>query len=86
MKVHDPQGMSEARHLLPADVVYCGDQFDVFKNADAVVLLTEWNVYRGIDMQRGMKLMKSPIFVDLRNVYERARMEELGFSYHCVGR
>jgi UDPglucose 6-dehydrogenase len=86
LKVHDPQGMSEARHLLPADVVYCGDQFDVFKNADAVVLLTEWNVYRGIDMQHGMKLMKSPIFVDLRNVYERARMEELGFSYHCVGR
>ena len=86
VKVHDPQGMSEARHLLPADVVYCGDQFDVFKNADAVVLLTEWNVYRGIDMQHGMKLMKSPIFVDLRNVYERARMEELGFSYHCIGR
>jgi len=86
VKVHDPQGMSEARHLLPADVVYCGDQFDVFKNVDAVVLLTEWNVYRGIDMQHGMKLMKSPIFVDLRNVYERARMEELGFSYHCIGR
>ena len=86
LKVHDPQGMSEARHLLPADVVYCGDQFNVFKNADAVVLLTEWNVYRGIDMQHGMTLMKSPIFVDLRNVYERARMEELGFSYHCVGR
>ena len=54
--------------------------------ADAVVLLTEWNVYRGIDMLRGKAAMRTPVFVDLRNVYERSRMEELGFSYHCVGR
>jgi UDPglucose 6-dehydrogenase len=86
IKVHDPQGMSEARNLLPAEVIFCDDQFDVFDGADAVVLLTEWNVYRGIDMQRGKSKMKNPTFVDLRNVYERARMEELGFSYYCVGR
>ncbi|MFT4563511.1 MAG: UDPglucose 6-dehydrogenase [Gammaproteobacteria bacterium] len=86
VKVHDPQGMAEAQTLLPKDVQFCDDQFEVFAEADAVVLLTEWNVYRGIDMLRGKAAMRTPVFVDLRNVYERSRMEELGFSYHCVGR
>ena len=86
VKVHDPQGMPEAQTLLPKGVQFCDDQFEVFAQADAVVLLTEWNVYRGIDMLRGKAAMRTPIFIDLRNVYERSRMEELGFSYHCIGR
>jgi UDPglucose 6-dehydrogenase len=86
VKVHDPQGMREAQTLLPKGVQFCEDQFEVFAQADAVVLLTEWNVYRGIDMLRGKAAMRTPIFIDLRNVYERSQMEELGFSYHCIGR
>lgn len=86
IRVHDPQGMGEARLMLPKGIVFCDDQFDVFDEADAVVLLTEWNVYRGIDMNRGKVKMRTPTFIDLRNVYERDRMEELGFSYHCIGR
>jgi UDPglucose 6-dehydrogenase len=86
IRVHDPQGMAKARLMLPKGIVFCDDLFDVFDEADAVVLLTEWNVYRGIDMNRGKAKMRTPTFVDLRNVYERDRMEELGFSYHCVGR
>jgi len=86
IRVHDPQGMANARLMLPKGIVFCDDQFDVFDEADAVVLLTEWNVYRGIDMNRGKAKMRTPTFVDLRNVYERDRMEELGFSYHCIGR
>ena len=86
IRVHDPQGMAKARLMLPKGIVFCDDQFDVFDEADAVVLLTEWNVYRGIDMNRGKAKMRTPTFIDLRNVYERDRMEELGFSYHCIGR
>ncbi|MFT4583343.1 MAG: UDPglucose 6-dehydrogenase [Gammaproteobacteria bacterium] len=86
VKVHDPQGMAEARTLLPKGVQFCDDQFEVFAQADAVVLLTEWNVYRGIDMLRGKAVMRTPVFIDLRNVYERSQMEELGFAYHCIGR
>ena len=86
VKVHDPQGMEEARALLPPEVTYCDDHYDVFADADAVLLLTEWNLYRGLDFTRGKAQMRTPIFIDLRNVYERARMEELGFAYHCIGR
>ncbi len=86
VKVHDPQGMEEARSLLPAGVSYCDDLYDAFDGADAVLLLTEWNLYRGLDLKRGRERMRAPTFVDLRNVYERARMEELGFSYYCIGR
>ena len=86
IKVHDPQGMEEAQSLLPAEVTYCNDHYEVFTDADAVLLLTEWNLYRGLDLKRGKAQMRTPIFIDLRNVYERTRMEELGFSYHCIGR
>ena len=86
IKVHDPQGMDEARTLLPVEVTYCNDHYEVFDGADAVLLLTEWNLYRGLDLNRCKAQMRTPVFVDLRNVYERARMEELGFSYHCIGR
>ncbi len=86
VKAHDPQGMDEARGLLPAGVEYCDDLYAVFEGADAVVLLTEWNAYRGLDLARARAKMREPTFIDLRNVYERERMETLGFSYHCVGR
>jgi len=86
IRAHDPQGMLEAREHLPAEVIYCDDHFDVFDGADAVLLLTEWNLYRGLDLVRAKTRMQAPVFVDLRNVYERARMEELGFAYHCIGR
>ncbi len=86
VKVHDPQGMAEARTLLPGEVTYCDNLYEVFDGADAVLLMTEWNLYRGLDLKRGKVKMRTPTFVDLRNVYERSRMEELGFSYYCIGR
>ena len=48
--------------------------------------MTEWNLYRGLDLNHIKSLMKGKVFVDLRNVYERQRMEDHGFEYHCVGR
>ena len=83
---HDPQGVAEARKLLPQQVNYCDDVFAAVKDADLVVLMTEWNEYRGLDLVRIKQLMKGDAFVDLRNVYEPAQMRELGFRYVCVGR
>lgn len=86
IRAHDPQGMREAKSLLPDNVCYCEDMYDVFKDADAVVLLTEWNEYRGLDLQRVKSLMRGEAFVDLRNVYEPETMRKQGFSYTGVGR
>ena len=86
IKAHDPQGMDEAREMLPPGIEYCEDHFDVFNEADAVVLMTEWNLYRGLDLRRAKQRMHGAVFVDLRNVYERAQMESLGFTYVCIGR
>jgi UDPglucose 6-dehydrogenase len=77
---HDPQGVEEARKLLPQQVNYCDDVFAAVKDADLVVLMTEWNEVRI------KQLMQGDAFVDLRNVYEPAQMRELGFRYVCVGR
>ena len=86
VQAHDPQAMAEARVLLPPAVSYCEDAYAVFRGADAVVLMTEWNAYRGLDLGRARALMRAPVFVDLRNVYERELMESHGFRYYSVGR
>ena len=83
---HDPQGVEEARKLLPGQVCYFEDIFAAVKGADLVVLMTEWNEYRGLDLVRVKQLMRGDAFVDLRNVYEPGRMRELGFQYSCIGR
>ena len=86
VRAHDPQGMKEAKPLLPEKVIYCDDIYEAFTGADAVVLMTEWNEYRGLDLQRVKALMKGNVFVDLRNVYEPAAMKSHGFAYSCIGR
>ena len=86
IRAHDPQGMQEARQYLPSDVHYCDDMYEVCTGADAVVVLTEWNAYRGMDLARVKRSLKGTVFIDLRNVYERATLEDLGFSYYCIGR
>ena len=86
IRAHDPQGMVEARQYLPAAVHYCDDMYEVCADADALVVLTEWNAYRGMDMARVKRSLRTPVVIDLRNVYERATLEAMGFSYHCVGR
>ena len=86
IRAHDPQGMKEARNFLSAAVEYSEDIYATCADADAVVLLTEWNVFRGLDLDRVKKLMRGAVFIDLRNVYDRSRMEQAGFEYYCVGR
>jgi UDPglucose 6-dehydrogenase len=77
--------MEEAAKLL-AGVTFCQSPYEACQGADAVVLMTEWNEYRALDLLRIKNALKSPVFVDLRNVYRPAAMQQLGFSYHSVGR
>ena len=65
---------------------YFDDMYETFAGVDAVVLMTEWNVYRGLDLARMRDAMEGDLFVDLRNVYEPGDMRELGFTYVGVGR
>ena len=83
---HDPQAVSEARAVLPESVLYFDDIYAALAGADAVVLLTEWDAYRGMDLARARGLMRGNVFLDLRNVYEPDTMRAAGFDYHCVGR
>ena len=83
---HDPEGMDEARPLLPESVEYAQDIATAVKDADAVVLMTEWNQYRGLNLSDIRDSMRGDIFIDLRNVYERELMERAGLRYTSVGR
>jgi UDPglucose 6-dehydrogenase len=86
INAHDPQGEKEARELLPEKVHYFDDIYEAIKGADAIVLMTEWNEYRGLDLRKVKELMNGNVFVDLRNVYESDVMKDAGFEYSCVGR
>lgn len=86
IRAHDPQGMHEAKALLPANIEYFDDAYEAIAGADAVVLMTEWNEYRGLNMAKIIELMQGKAFVDLRNVYEPEAMTAAGFDYVGVGR
>ncbi|MFM9903837.1 MAG: UDP-glucose dehydrogenase family protein [Pyrinomonadaceae bacterium] len=81
----DPVAMSEARHYLP-DIGYADDEYDAIKGADVLVIITEWNQFRALDMEKVKSLLNSPKIADLRNIYEPEDMRELGFDYVGVGR
>ncbi|RKX88318.1 MAG: UDP-glucose 6-dehydrogenase [Spirochaetes bacterium] len=85
IQVHDPQGMPEAKMIFP-DFICVNSAYDVCDNADVLVLLTEWNQYRALDFKNIKRRMKSPVFVDLRNVYSPQQMRKEGFTYYGVGR
>jgi UDPglucose 6-dehydrogenase len=85
IRAHDPEGMAEAKKLMP-DLSYCADPYDAMTGADAVVLLTEWNSYRALDLKRMKAILKQPVIVDLRNIYRPAEMRAAGFRYSSIGR
>ncbi len=86
IRAHDPQGIDEAKRELPGDIVYCDNPYAAIEGTDAVILMTEWNIYRGLDLKKVSSLMKGNVFIDLRNVYEPEQMRARGFDYTCVGR
>ncbi len=85
VRAFDPVAMEESRHFING-VEYAADEYDAIKDADAMVIVTEWNQFRALDMDRVKSLLRSPKIADLRNVYEPEDMRELGFEYVGVGR
>jgi len=85
ISAYDPQGMQAAGEMV-SDVCFGKDAYDVAKGADAVVLVTEWNEFRSLDLSRLKGLVSSPVFVDLRNVYRPDEVTEHGFDYVSIGR
>ena len=86
IQAHDPKGMDEAQKYLPDGIHYMKDAYNVCRDADAIVLMTEWNQYRALDLDQIRNLMRNPVFIDLRNVYDLTTMKQKGFSYVCIGR
>ncbi len=85
IRAYDPQGMEEAKRLL-SDVEWCKDVESAVGAADAVVILTEWNEFRSLDLAAMKAWLKTPLVIDLRNIYKRQDMQRLGFHYVSVGR
>jgi UDPglucose 6-dehydrogenase len=85
VQAFDPEGMAEAQKLLP-ELVYCRNAYEAAEGADALVLLTEWNEFRALDLTRVGRLLAAPLVIDLRNIYQPAEMAAAGLSYVSVGR
>ena len=85
VKAYDPEGMEEAKKLLDG-VNWCDSAYDAMEGADALAILTEWNAFRSLDLNQVKALMKRPVVVDLRNIYDPADMARAGFAYSCLGR
>jgi UDPglucose 6-dehydrogenase len=85
LRVHDPQAMEKAREVLP-EAVYVEDMNAVAEGCDALVIATEWPVFKDLDLERARRVMTAPIFFDGRNLFDVGEMERLGFIYKSVGR
>jgi UDPglucose 6-dehydrogenase len=86
IRAYDPEGVNQARAVLPPSVTFCQSALDAAQGADALVLITEWNEFRAISPERLREAMRGRVIVDLRNVYDPAAMQAVGFRYHGVGR
>jgi UDPglucose 6-dehydrogenase len=85
VRAYDPEGMLEARKSLN-EVTWCHDAYDAISGADALVIITEWNEFRDLDLARVKRSMTSPVMIDLRNIYNPAEVIAAGFAYTSVGR
>ena len=85
VKAYDPEGMEAARSML-TDVAYARDAYDCARGAHALVLVTEWDTFRALDLARLKATLAAPVVVDLRNVYRPEEMRRHGFTYVSIGR
>ena len=85
IRCFDPLAMDNTRKILP-NLTYCQDEYETARDSDALVIATEWNQFRNLDLLRIKELLKTPILIDLRNLYEPAQVKALGFIYEGVGR
>jgi UDPglucose 6-dehydrogenase len=85
VRAFDPKGMEEAKHMMDG-VNWCANTYDAIEGADVLAIVTEWNEFRNLDLDRIKSLMTAPVLVDLRNIYDPDDMAAAGFDYHCIGR
>jgi UDPglucose 6-dehydrogenase len=86
VRAYDPVAVANARKVLPTSVVYCDSPYEAAAGADALTLVTEWNEFKFLNLERVRALMRRPVVFDGRNVWEPERMRRLGFEYHSIGR
>lgn len=85
LRAHDPEGMEEAGKMLPG-ITWCDDAYDAMQGADGATILTEWNAYRALDLDRVKGLLSEPLLIDLRNIYALDEMRNAGLRYVSIGR
>jgi UDPglucose 6-dehydrogenase len=85
VRVYDPAGMEQAKKVIE-NVTYCENAYDCAQGGDALVIVTEWEQFRALDLRRLKSAMARPIMVDLRNAYNAAQLKQAGFTYHGIGR
>ena len=89
LKLFDPEGMKEAKTIFKKfhkKIEWCNDSYDACNKADALVILTEWNQFRALDLKKLKKLLNQPIIIDLRNIYNPEEVKNMGFKYYSLGR
>ena len=85
IKAYDPKALEKAGAVLK-NVDFCKDPYDVAKGSDALLILTEWNEFKAMDLSRIKKLLKNPLIIDGRNIFDPVKMKKLGFKYISMGR
>lgn len=86
IRVYDPKAMGKTKKILKKDIAYCKSAYDVAKGSECIVLLTEWNEFKKLDFKKLKKLLKRPVLIDGRNIYDPKEMKKLGFVYAGIGR
>ena len=87
VQAYDPIAIPNAKRILNEErISYCDSAYEAASGCDALLIATEWNEFRNIDLERIKSLMKRPIIFDSRNIFEPEKMESLGFEYFCTGR
>lgn len=86
IKVYDPSSMTKARALLGGNVKFCRDPYEACKDSDCALIITEWSEFKELDFPKIKRLLKRPLIIDGRNIYDPQRMHKLGFTYVGIGR
>ena len=84
IKIYDPKGMENAKKELPKSIEFCNNEYEVAENSNLLVIVTEWNQFKNLDLLKIRKLMKIPVILDLRNIYSKEIIKD-GFKYYSIG-
>jgi UDPglucose 6-dehydrogenase len=86
VRVYDPEAMDNVKEVIGETVEYCEDEYSTLEGADALMIMTEWPVFRTPEFEIIKQKLNNPLILDGRNLYETAQMKELGFTYFSIGR